>query len=75
MGEQVSDVKQSFGAFKSLRMGQNMMLTRPSSNLVPPSGEPAILPEIPIDPSDKKDGTRPTSAEGSSQEESNGDSM
>lgn len=43
------------------------------STLVPPSGE-STFSENPIDPDEKNDGTRPAPAEGSPQEEPNGDS-
>lgn len=52
----------------------DMMLTMPASKLVRPPGESTISQENTIDPPDKNDGTRPTTVEESSPEETNGDS-
>jgi hypothetical protein len=49
------------------------MITDSVPTLVPPSGEPSISQESPVD-HEKNDGTRPALAEASAQEERNGDS-
>jgi hypothetical protein len=50
------------------------MITDPVPTLVPPSGEPTVSQENPVEPDEKNDGTRPEPTEGSAQEDPNGDS-